>query len=470
MAYDGNIYTVICCDAYVYAANGDYTTITDITPSPAPTGGALDFWEFTIVAGLPILTNGKDPIWKWPDPNAALTVLLNAPVAKHISCCMHRLVCSNVFDNGVYTGRVKWSAVGNPEFWIIDTSKKSGRFDLVNYQDGEDTQHNIMCQITDGSKTCFFTERNLWVCDFAQQIKQFTIVDGDFQILSPRSAVLDRGNIYAIDKRDIYRFTASRGALFPGGKEPIGTPSKKELFATLNVSAINSAFAFSMFGANEIWFCVSTGSNTVPDTAFIYNWELSTPQNPVWSIQDVDFLCHARAYPPAAYVAWTGSGGAPISWTGTGGGTIHFLQERYNAIARDIVGDSASHILLMDSGFNAIDTSLDPQPIDGVIESGDMVLGSRMYEKIMEELFPDLLAQSQTNSLMIQVGTRNSLSMPIQWSPVSAFRIGVDNLVDLRSYGSEGAFARIRFYTSIADSPWSLGSYSFKFSLGAEIR
>jgi hypothetical protein len=468
MDWDGNMHSVICTDAKVYAANGDYTAFTDITPTPAPTGGMSDIWKFTIVAGLPILTNGKDGMWKWPDPTQPLTTLLNVPLAKNIGCSMHRLVLSNIWENNRWcAGRIRWSETGNPENFTIDATKKSGRQDLMNYQEGSDTQHNIMCQVSEGSKVYFFTSRNLWLSDFAETTKQFVIIDNDIQIVSPQSALAFEGSIYVVDKRDIYRFTNGR-------KDAIGRPIKgRSTFYIdgLNLIGMSNAYFFPMFSANELWFCFSTGANTgLPDTAFIYNWELSTDQNPVWSIHDCDFLCHSLSFSPEYYPAWINNSLATVTWTNNAAATIQWLTARYNQVAEDIVGDSASHIMCMECGNNALDTTLTPQPIYGVIESGDMALGSRSLEKIMEDLFPDMDVQTLTNSLMIQVGIRDSLAQSISWSKAVPFRIGIDRVADLRSYTSQGAYIRLRFYTNALDTPWSLASYGFSFLTGRRIR
>ena len=456
MDYAGNMYTVVCCDAYVYAANGDFTAFSDITPTSAPTGGASDIWEFTIVAGLPILTNGKDAVWSWADPDAKLSVMTGVPLAKHLGCSMHRLVCSNVYENGQwYPGRIKWSEMGNPFNFVIDTTKKAGRFDIVNYAGGPDTQHNIVCQVLDGPKAYFFTERNLWTSDFSQSTKQFVILDHKVEIISPRAACVRDGVLYAAAKDDFWKYP----------KQSIGLPIRTEYLAGIASAYMGQAFCFDMITASEIWFCVTTAANTSPDTAYVWNWEL---QN--WTICDCDFSCHAVAYPPATYAAWINNSSATVTWVNTTPATIKWLMARYNAKAKDIVGDSASHLLNADTGFNAISTALAAVAINGLIESGDMPLGARPFEKIMEELYPDILKQTQTNSLMIQIGVRDTMQHSISWGQAVAFRIGTDYLADVRSYAAQGAYVRIRFYTNVVDSPWSMGSYSFFYRNGRRIR
>jgi hypothetical protein len=304
---DGVVRAIVCCDSAVFAYNVFYTPIVSssgsgigiidfavelvasqmmvITPSPAPTGGASDIWQFELVSGLPILSNGKDAIWKWVSYGGTLTALDGAPTyAKRISSCMHRLVVSNILEGGyTYPGRVRWTEPGNPENWTIDTTGKSGRFDIVDYNSSVEALANIKAQIARGSKIFFFTERGLWWCDFAQATKQFIEADPEAEILSSRALCSLNGSIYWLGKKDAYR-------TIEGQAVPIGLPIRDNLFDNLNGYAHATAFVFPVRSKGEVWFCVATGSNTVPDTAYIYNEELKN-----WTISDVNFLCHGEA-------------------------------------------------------------------------------------------------------------------------------------------------------------------------------
>ena len=116
---DGAVRTIVCCDAKVFAYNSTFASYVDITPSPAPySGGANDLWQFELVSGLPILTNGWDTIWKWTSYAGVLTELTVGPIYPNylrISSCMNRLIISNVYNGSyVYPGRVQWSETGNP--------------------------------------------------------------------------------------------------------------------------------------------------------------------------------------------------------------------------------------------------------------------------------------------------------------------------------------------------------------------
>jgi hypothetical protein len=422
---DGELRTIVCCDEAVYAYNSDFTSYTTITPSPAPTGGETDFWQFELVAGLPILSNGKDAIWKWASYAGVLTALTGAPTwAKRISSCLHRLVASNLQEGGyTYTGRVRWTEPGNPENWTIDETTKAGRFDIVNFNTGVSAIENVKAQVASGQRMFFFVERGLWVSDFAQATKQFIPIDPEAEILASRAVCKHGDHIYWLGKKDVFR----TGAAGQGKSEPIGLPMRDEIFDNLNAAYTSLAFAFSMPGTDEVWFCVATGSNTVPDTAYIYNAELK-----VWSIQGINFSCHG--------------------------------EKDLTGIPLEIVGNASGDILRLDYGDNDYFASI-YQAIDGRIESGDMSFDNPDRMKVIAEVIPDLKEQTTVCELLVQVGVRNRLGEDIKWSDPVAFTIGVSQRCDFSAFRKEGKWVRFRFYSNQRDTPWSLSGFTINYEL-----
>jgi len=420
---DGAVRTIVCCDTVIYAFNEDFSSYTDITPSPAPTGGASDVWQFELVAGLPIVSNGKDAIWKWPVYASALTALSGAPTwAKRISTCMHRLVVSNILEGGfTYPGRVRWTEPGNPENWTIDTTGKSGRFDIMDYNTGIESLANIKAQIANGQKMFFFAERGMWTSDFAQATKQFVETDPDAEILSSKCVCRLGNYIFYLGKQDVFK----TAGVMP---DAIGLPIRDELFDNLNESALDTAFCFPVRAASEVWFCVATGTNTVPDTAFIYNDELK-----VWTVLGISFSCHGEK-------ALTG-------------------------ITREIIGTAAGDLLQLDSGGNGYAAAV-YNAIDGYIETGDLNFDLPDHMKRIAEVIPDLKVQTEVSEMMIRVGVRNRLGEDIKWSDPVPFTIGVSEKCDFDDFRKEGKWVRIRFYSDQMDSPWSLAGFTVKYELG----
>ena len=419
---DGAVRTIVCCDTVIYAFNADFSSYTDITPSPAPTGGASDVWQFELVAGLPIVSNGKDAIWKWPVYASALTALSGAPTwAKRISTCMHRLVVSNILEGGyTYPGRVRWTEPGNPENWTIDTTGKAGRFDIMDYNTDIEALANIKAQIANGQKMFFFAERGMWTSDFAQATKQFVETDPDAEILSSKCVCRLGNYIFYLGKQDVFK----TAGVMP---DAIGLPIRDELFDNLNESALDTAFCFPVRAASEVWFCVATGANTVPDTAFIYNDELK-----IWTIQGISFSCHG--------------------------------EKTLTGITREIIGTAAGDLLQLDSGNNGYSATI-YNAIDGYIETGDLNFDLPDHMKRIAEVIPDLKVQTEVSEIMIRVGVRNRLGEDIKWSDPAPFTIGVSEKCDFDDFRKEGKWVRIRFYSDQMDSPWSLAGFTVKYEV-----
>ena len=420
---DGVVRTIVCCDAQVFAFNADFSAASDITPAITPTGGASDLWQFALVSGLPIVTNGKNAIWKWAAYNTILTPLSGAPTfAKRISSVLHRLVVSNISERGfVYPGRTRWCEPGNPENWTIGTDGKAGYFDIINYNTIASALANIIAQVTHGQRIFYFTERGLWSSDFSQATKQFLLIDQEAEIMGSRAACRLKGHAYWIGKKDIHR---TSGQL----TEDIGLPIRDELFDNVNPDALAAAFAFPMLSTGEVWFCVPTGSSTVPDTAFVYNEELKN-----WTILDVNFTCHADS--------------------------------DTTAIPAEIVGNANGDLLQLDLGDNDFSASA-YRAIDGQIESGDMHFDQPNRMKHVAEIIPDLKEQTTVCELLVQVGVRNRLADDIKWSDPVAFTIGSSEKCDFDDFRKEGKFVRVRFYSSQKDTPWSMSGYTIKYELG----
>ena len=420
---DGVVRTIVCCDAQVFAFNSDFSASSDITPAITPTGGASDLWQFALVSGLPILTNGKNAIWKWAAYNTILTPLAGAPTfAKRISSVLHRLVVSNISEGGfVYPGRTRWCEPGNPENWTIGTDGKAGYHDILNYNTIASALVNIVAQVTHGERIFYFTERGVWSSDFSQATKQFRLIDQEAEIMGPRAACRLKGHVYFIGKKDIHR---TSGQL----TEDIGLPIRDELFKSVNPDALAAAFAFPVLSTGEVWFCVPTGSSTVPDTAFVYNEELKN-----WTILDVNFTCHADS--------------------------------DTTAIPAEIVGNANGDLLQLDLGDNDFSASA-YQAVDGQIESGDMSFDLPNNMKKVAEVIPDLKAQDTVCELLVQVGVRNRLADDIKWSDPGTFTIGSSEKVDFSGFRKEGKWIRIRFYSNQKDTPWSLSGYTIKYEIG----
>lgn len=422
---DGVQRSIVCCDDAIYLYNADFSSYATVTPSPAPTGGATDRWQFALVGGLPILTNGKDKIWKMTSYSAAISALTGAPptYAKNLGSSMHRLIVSNLSEGGyAYTGRVRWTEVANPENWLIDETNMSGRYDILNYATGQSAHENIKSQISVGQRMYFWTERGLWRAMFDEQIKQFLIYGRDAEIAGRDARCRVDDTIFWIGKRDLYMASGDTA-------KGIGVPwIRDDFLSSVNSDYLSLSFVFHNRLRNEVWFCIPTGASTAVDTAYIFNYEIGT-----WTIADVDFLCHSES--------------------------------DYTTLPYDIVGNDQGEILRLDDGFNGY-YSAESSAINGVIETGDMALDSPDYMKRVSDVMVEAAVQDTVCELMIQAGVRDRLSDDIKWSDPVPFTLGVTDKCDFSHFRKEGKYVRLRFYSDQLNTPWTIAGLTVKYELG----
>lgn len=439
--WDGVLRTVVCGDTKIYSYSIDFTVVDDITPTSSPTSGADDVWQFAVVAGALIISNGVDPLWIWGTYSAAVQLLSGAPTrAKALTTSMGRLMVGNLMDGGYeFIGRVRWSEPGIPTNFTLDFNQKSGKKDLVNANTGISAQEAIMAFGQSGLRKIIYTDRNIWTGDPNESIFDYTWripPSGEgVMLVAPKCHVTLRGIDYFMGTDDFYQITEE-------GVQSIGLPIRNVVFPNLNKSRINRAFAFYKPSTKEIYWCYPTGVNQYPDTAAILNLELKN-----WSFEDVDYTCHTYAWKQTAF-SWD-----TIPYTSWN----EMTESRWDDLSKtgmipyEIAGNASGEILKLDDGYNNKGVA-----IKGYLETGDIYRPDAKLSIL--QVVPFLKPQDQRNAFFIQVGARDSLHHDILWSKPKPVSIGIDSEIDCFQ---KGGYVRFRFYTDQKDSPWILEGYKF---------
>ncbi|KKL76808.1 hypothetical protein LCGC14_2041240, partial [marine sediment metagenome] len=130
---------------YTVEQDGTHTEIT--RASGDYTGIAGDLWDGTVLAGIPVVTNGVDDPQSW-SPIAAATPLVDLPnwpantTCKHIRAFKNFLVALHITESGtVKPHMVKWSHPADPgsvpSSWDdTDATKDAGEVELADSQAG----------------------------------------------------------------------------------------------------------------------------------------------------------------------------------------------------------------------------------------------------------------------------------------------------------------------------------------------
>ena len=443
-AWDGIVRHLVCCSNKVYAYTDDFTTVADITPATI-TEKTDAVWQFTLVAGLPVLSNGTNNVWGWQDMGGILTPLGQTPVsARGIFTAMHRL-CMAGFQDGAFdlADTITWSRIGNPENRTLDLSARAGQQPLVDPSGQFAAKDRFVAAVPQAPNTLIFTDNNIWQMtpvvyphDFAFHVRFPGSV-----LAGPRLTVAVGNDVYFMGTDDFYRIGQ--------GLHPLGIDIANQCFPNLNNAKLASGFAYYRPTTKEVVFCVATASNATPDTEFVYQLETKT-----WSIRDCDYTCYVPAWSESAYTWDVNPFGAYDSapdsqWDDT---------SRTGVIPYEVVGNATGTLFKLDHGF-----SNGTLAVEGFIETGDMDLGYPNLNKSVHSVRPNFKPIAGEMAVMIQVGARRNLSDDIVWSFPLQFTPGVDDQVTCRT---SGKYIRFRFFTDRKDSPWILTGFTADATLG----
>lgn len=444
-AWDGVVRHLVCCSSKVYCYTNDFATVLDITPA-VMTEKTAGVWQFTLVAGLPVLSNGTNGIWGWPNMNAILVPLSQTPVlARVVFTAMHRL-CMASYQEGAFDlpDTVSWSRVGNPENRTLDLSARAGNQSLVDPAGRFAAKDRVLAAVPQGAATLLFTDNHVWTMGAVAHPHDFSfhVRFPEKVIAGPRLAVAVGDDVYFMASDDFYRIGQ--------GIHPLGFDIWNECFPNLNKTTLASGFAYYRSTTKEVVFCVPTASSTTPDTEFAYQTETKA-----WAIRSCDYTCYAKAFDESGYT-WDSN---PFGAYDSPSDSQWDSASRAGVIPYEVVGDAVGNLYKLDHGFNNGTSA-----VEGYIETGDMDLGYPHLNKFVHAVRPNFKQIAGEMAVMIQVGTRDSLSKDIAWTFPMQFTPGVDAQVTCRAV--QGKFIRFRFFTDRKNSPWILNGFTSDVTLG----
>lgn len=443
-AYDNVYRTIVCCDTKIYAYSEEFAIYTDITPSPAPDSGSADVWQFVMVGGLPMLTNGVDGIWKWASLGSVMQKM-DIPRAKYMIASMHRLLLGSITEGGYeYPARARWSKAAKPDVFDISKDGKGGRVDFVKMTGaGINAHERIVGFGNHRDRVYVYTEQNIYgMTHYRSPFDyQSSIMHEGIGILGAKAFAKDKNGItYLVGQDDFHALADTISS--------IGFPIRNSVFPNLNKDTVRTSFSFYMPDTKEIWHCVTIGSGT-PNTAFVYNTELKN-----WSICDIDYTCHTYNFKQGVS-AWDNLSFG--SWDEITDSDWDSLSNN-GVLPYNVVGDTQGRIFKLDDSANN-----NGEAIESYIETGDILFDNPVYNKNITEVFPSLKPQAADTQLLVQVGTRDSLHQQLTWSAPVAYTIGVDEKVD---FLESGKYVRLRFYTNQLDAEWILDGFYINYTLG----
>lgn len=275
----GNLHTIFVTTQKII----EYTapsTWTDRTSTLNLTGTAAANPIFIApVGGLATenlyITNGTDPIKVWTGSgnwsNLTTTGFTSGSNSTLRAKCLvgfkgHLLLGDTTEASARFPYRIRWSTVGNPTTWNTTTA---GFTNLIE----DKTNSKVMCMHPMGPVLIVYKFGSIYQLTY----------QGDPNYFVPRMKVADRG---AISRKGVAPFgdfhlvvTQDNIEIFDGQgfvKPAPGNRIKQDFFGNLNWSQREIIYACSFPSRFEVWIIYPTGSSTVPDTAYCWNYKDNT--------------------------------------------------------------------------------------------------------------------------------------------------------------------------------------------------
>lgn len=425
---------IVCCDTQIFSYDSGFGTATNITPSPAPVGIASDVWQFEIIGGMPVISNGADFAWKQTAPNTPLVRLSGVKgVYRVLGSAHNRLFVSdqsakdrsNNEPSGAGTGEERRSSIScsdvfNPEMWTQDLEMRSDRQDITSSLPRFSALEFPRQFVTDGDTLLLFTNQNVW-----------RISEGNTQYLFSAKVAYqgigtpsNRAVCQARTGRPIYIFGEDEIYSLTNQLRPIGFNIKDDLLNRLNLNSGQAASIFTYYDETrlEAHFCVPVDNSSTPNLDYVYQEETKS-----WTLRDCDFNCIAAM-----------KYGEQFIYT--------------------VVGDSNGQILGIDDfTFNKADET----SLSFVLESGDIGGRNEQAGKIVHAVAPVFESKEKPHPIFIQVGTKDKLSDSLSWSNRKPFMIGVDKIV---KFSKRGSYFRVKFSSEMLDTDFSMTGFSVYYS------
>ena len=271
--------------AYVFKnQGGGWTNITRQT-----TGADVNYttseeegWSHTIIGGVPVMTNFRDPPQFWAlssgiyATGTKLAELSNweasTDLCKSIKSFKTFLIALNMTRATVpYPKLVKWSneaaSHAPPTSWDeADATKDAGEYELA------DTPGDIIDGLQLGESFMIYKDDAIYIMNYIGTPFIFS-----FKLLSPTIGILAKncvsefsGGHFFFGKTNIY---LNNGQTI----SPLLTDRlRREVFDNLDGDNFKRSFTVADYNRNEMLACYPSGGYTYPNKAIIWNWSTNT--------------------------------------------------------------------------------------------------------------------------------------------------------------------------------------------------
>ena len=286
--------------AYVFKNDGG--AWTDITRTASDYNAtAAEGWTHTVLGGVPVITNFKDPpqFWaltsgkyntstklaaltNWRGPGGATAATSYAKSVMGFKSFLLALNINNAGGSVQYANMIKWSGAASahspPATWNETTTT-----DDAGEQELADTPGDIVDGLQMGESFIVYKESSTYIINFIGTPFIFS-----FKLLSPTVGLLAKncvsefeGGHFFMGKSDFYHNNGqSIQPLLPNRL-------KREVFDNLSGDNFSRSFTVADYNRKEMLACYPTANNPFPDKALIWNWSSNT-----FTIRDIPYLSY----------------------------------------------------------------------------------------------------------------------------------------------------------------------------------
>ena len=175
------------------------------------------------------------------------------------------VVIGNVFQltsaSGVYSQRVRWCAINNPDSWTADAATLADHQDLVG-------EGGPVVKVIGGEYGVVMQRKAIWRMTFVGSplVFQFDNVQRNVGLVTTKAAVSYQNLVFFLSDDGFYVFDGS--TVTPIGRGRIDDT----FFAEVNKAQLHRINAVIHPENKLVLWAYPTGANTDPDKVLVYNW------------------------------------------------------------------------------------------------------------------------------------------------------------------------------------------------------
>jgi hypothetical protein len=439
---DGEKSVIISCGkSKIYAYySGTWNEITNISGDYINTNNN---WQHTVINSYPIFNNGVNRPQSWNQIEPSIKLVDLEGWSSSASCAVIRsfkayLIAGNITENSsIYNTRVRWSGSALPgalpTTWDdTDITNDAGYIDL------SDSPGAIIDMKVLGDNLIIYKQRSTYLMMYIGGNNIFAVkqVFNNVGALT-KDCICDALGQHLVVTVDDVILTDGNGY-----KSIIEGKLRKYLFNVINKQALSACYVTPYYKYSEIWICIPTGSSTVANIAFIYNYSTN-----VWSTRTLNNIPFISQVPLDISTALSFN----ASTTPFNSSNYAFNISQYQLNQYFLVGsDPTNNKLLLLETTASTDVGVN---MTATLERTNMQLDNDQTIKVIKGLYPKMTKiNGSSNIVNFYIGTQMKRNESITWTNAMPFDIINDYKIDLFA---SGKFISIRI-ESTGDINWTI--------------